>query len=268
MESINTFIPYIPNSGGSEMKKIVFAVIAASMLLISVAGQAMAYFEEGHLMRIVYDRTSGVKEVGTDLGVGWNTTTPIATNHLFNDNNFTLSMLNEGTHVATLDNTYVAYFAYTQYNPTTGAVDGAWTSGPVSGQVSKNRKWQSFLAGGLMTQSGYYTKGVPQFVMYQSDNSSYAYNYYTYGSFAGFIPGMNGDQNLAALATTGYVDQYLYYYSAPNTAQTGVDVYQIRTYANGTTEINPVNPVPVPAAIYLFGSGLLGLIGIRRRMAV
>ena len=47
-----------------------------------------------------------------------------------------------------------------------------------------------------------------------------------------------------------------------------------QTYINVHTAVNPggeirgqlvVNPVPVPAAVWLFGSGLLGLIGIARR---
>ena len=35
------------------------------------------------------------------------------------------------------------------------------------------------------------------------------------------------------------------------------------TYEGAT--INPVNPVPVPAALWLFGSGLIGLAGVARR---
>jgi len=38
----------------------------------------------------------------------------------------------------------------------------------------------------------------------------------------------------------------------------------IRTFADGSTQVSA--PVPVPAAIWLLGSGLIGLVGIRRRM--
>ena len=36
-------------------------------------------------------------------------------------------------------------------------------------------------------------------------------------------------------------------------------------YANAEITINPVSAVPVPAAVWLFGSGLLGLVGVARR---
>jgi hypothetical protein len=45
-----------------------------------------------------------------------------------------------------------------------------------------------------------------------------------------------------------------------------VKVATIRTLADGTSTINP-SAVPVPAAVYLLGSGLLGLVGLRRRIS-
>ena len=39
----------------------------------------------------------------------------------------------------------------------------------------------------------------------------------------------------------------------------------IRTFADGHTEIIPM-ATPLPAAFWLLGSGLMGLVGIRRRM--
>lgn len=37
--------------------------------------------------------------------------------------------------------------------------------------------------------------------------------------------------------------------------------------SSAITNVNP-NPVPIPAAVWLFGSGLIGLVGIRRRFSV
>jgi hypothetical protein len=49
----------------------------------------------------------------------------------------------------------------------------------------------------------------------------------------------------------------------------GVAVATIRTYADGTIRLNPREAAtPIPAAVYLLGSGLLGLVVIRRKMAV
>jgi hypothetical protein len=65
--------------------------------------------------------------------------------------------------------------------------------------------------------------------------------------------------------TGGFSDVYMYEYDAMNNAW---DYGTIRLYADGSAVLNPTsNPVPVPAAVWLLGSGLLGLIGIRRRNA-
>jgi hypothetical protein len=217
-----------------QMGKRVLTVFAAFMFLFSIAGQAAAFFEEGHLIRVVYDR-EGVKEVVTDLGAGLNLRSPSSETMHFISHNFNLSQLGRST----WDNTYVAYFAYTQASGITGQLNGAWTSGPDSGQSSTARSWQRFLGGAQNIYAMNMLQHSAQNVNLQSDPQSYASKYYKYGTFTGFSSAENGDQNLAALATTGYVDQYLYYYSTPSLALPGVAVYQIRTYADGTTEINP-----------------------------
>jgi hypothetical protein len=91
------------------------------------------------------------------------------------------------------------------------------------------------------------------------------------GSFGGFIPAGNGEQNLAALASQSYVDSYLYYYANPNAAATesGVRVADIRTFANGSSELvgnagpEVVAPVPVPPSVLLMGSGLIAFCVLR-----
>jgi hypothetical protein len=94
------------------------------------------------------------------------------------------------------------------------------------------------------------------------------------GTFSSIYNSNLGEISLADLATKGYVDQFLYYFATPNSnaaSSTGVKVATIRTKLNTnniiTTEINPVSQVttPIPAAAWLMGSGLLGMIGIRRK---
>ena len=52
-----------------------------------------------------------------------------------------------------------------------------------------------------------------------------------------------------------------------NEAAAGADAGMALIVANSSLE-SPPGEIPVPAAVWLFGSGLLGLVGIARRKAV
>lgn len=90
------------------------------------------------------------------------------------------------------------------------------------------------------------------------------------GNFAGYLTSSSGSEvNLAALASVGYVDQYIYMFNTPDNAEDGIawmDFYRqpnngelptVRTMADGSTIINPTNVVPLPGAFVL---GLTGLV--------
>ena len=116
------------------------------------------------------------------------------------------------------------------------------------------------------------------------------------GVYAGFNPDSNGTVSLAALdggigsSVTMYLYEYLsasYFSGSPDGSgvQQGlIDLdgefitsgpQYIATLTIGLEDdgtgnaqlYTQINPVPVPAALWLLGSGLLGLIGIRRRNA-
>src|SRR5208283_1921970 len=125
-------------------------------------------------------------------------------------------------------NMQVSYFVY-------GGTSAAWTSGPAAGQLSAGAiGFQS--ASPAKTVLGLYANPTSaQVAVLKSNLSSYFTNMDNSGSapgsFGGFIPAGNGEQNMAALAQrgAGYVDQYLYYYSNPGTASAGLQVADIRT---------------------------------------
>ncbi len=250
------------------MKKIIM-LLAAMMLVFGVSGQAMAYFADGDLIRVVYS-SSGTVESATDLGSISAWTAPSPTNVVYNTNNFNLSTLGAG---ANASNSYVSYFSIMAApNP-----NKAWTSGDLSGtQGISASNWSVYVGAAHNANAQYALSGVPTATLNMSDSNSFYAGMDASvpgsGTFHGFVPNGGGTVSLASLATTGYVDQKLYYYPGTPTRGTGTDsnilsgnIPVVRTYADGHTELNPT--VPVPAAAYLFGSGLLGLVGIRRKNA-
>ena len=246
------------------MKKVMMLMLAM-VLLLGVSGQALAFFDDGNLIRVVYS-SDGTMESATDLGSITGLTSASTANVIYNTNNFSLAQLGAG---ATLATSYVAYFTATL------SPDQAWTSGSsASGQTGSTGAFQGFVSSmHNALQTGYQLNGGltnAMVTLATGDPNSYFKQLASVpGALGGFLAQDNGaEKSLADLATVGYVDQYLYYYaSIPGRGSaTGLNVATIRTFADGHTELNPT--VPIPAAVYLLGSGLLGLVGIRRKMSV
>jgi hypothetical protein len=230
------------------MKKLAI-LLAAAVLLFGVSGQAMASFSNGDLIQVVYS-TNGY-ETATDLG-----SVTSLLNFTF-DGSAAVAALGAG---ATYANSHVAYFTFdnTQNVPT--GVD--YISGNQGGQAFKSSA-QSGYTTGYSTVAGYYATLPASSAVLTTNPSSYYHSLDAAGSAIGQMGGvaLNGDAeiSLAALATTGYVDQSLYSYAPgrSSTTQTVVAA-DLRTTAAAT---------PVPPSVLLMGSGLLGLVGIRRKHA-
>jgi len=239
-------------------------LLIVAVLMMGFSGKAMAAFSNGDLIRVVY-QDNGSNEVATDLGA-FSATSPIPSTIIYNANPFTTSML--GTGFADL---YVGYFVYN------GSATQAWTSGPLTGQTSANRQGSNYQSAAASVLSYYQglAGGTSQATGVETVTGSYVNkmdlgnNTGTNGLMGGlFTAANNADTSLAALTGSTYVDSVLYYYSAANGAGAGLNIATIETLANGTTQlISNVSSVPIPAAIYLLGSGLVGLVGMRRKMA-
>jgi len=247
------------------MKKTLFTILTIAMLLVGVAGQAMAYCEEDHLIRVVYN-LSGDLEVMTDLGAGYNYTSASTQNTVLNTDNFSLSLLG----INDWNSVYVAYYAIETVMTGTSQL---WLSGSENGLNIFGGKWNNTSSASISVYANNGATGIAQNINPQDWTYAYSYLIGQEGTNKGITTTPTVHKNLSGFDAAGqqYVDQYLYYFATPNgypsrypdpSSLVGLQVVQIRTYENGTTEINPV---PIPAAVYLLGSGLLALVGIRRK---
>jgi hypothetical protein len=249
-------------------------LFVAGMLLLGLSGQAMAYFTAGDLIQAVYKSGGTGMEVLTDLGSAsaWTTAGAVPTNTF--TTNLTTSNLSTLFPSTSWSDLNVAYFTYTGVGPN----NNLWMSGSADGQTSA-----SLAAGAtknsmnLVMSNAKVQAGTGNQANYASTLNSNTYyrnldkNGLGIGSFNNYATQKNGEANLAALATGGTADIYLYYYptATSSSAGPGLRLAKLTIDNTGHTQVTSAPAAtPIPATFLLFGSGLLGLVGIRRKQMV
>ncbi len=243
------------------MKKIV-TIMAAALLTLGAAANAMAYFANGDLIQVAYVR-GGTNEVATDLGsisnvLGGTTVT------LTGSNAPSLSALG----ATSWDQVYVAYFALNTANKNffvSGDSNTAGTKNYTSLASTFSNLYVGYqAAGGTTSQTVTLAQtAVHSYnTLFNTNDTSGVSN----GYMGGYLTTWTGTEaNLAALATGGTVTSTIYekanagaFDSASPWSATPL------TIANSNGMV-VASATPIPPSFLLMGSGLLGMVGIRRK---
>lgn len=259
------------------MKARKIATLVAAAALTLTASSAFAAFSDLSLERFVYNSTT---EVATDLG---DVTTLVGTSNKTigtGASSFT-SLL--GTSDKPL---YVAYFAYDNntgdtwisankgLGTITGSLNGVNGAASVANNINGYYSSKPVVVATTVTSDGATSAvsvragdGVNSY--FQKMDDKFVNN----GSFQMTIDSLNYTDGVVEMDLTQSVTQGLYYFNLNDFINswdgasdiiTLTEVASITTNADGSSTINATQ-TPIPAAAYLLGSGLLGLMGLRRK---
>lgn len=248
------------------MNKKMIVLLAGALTAMS-ATSALANFGDLTLTRVVYQHTQslGTVEEATDLG---NINTLLT--NLGASSNGRLDLTSNAFTYTTTGDYMVAYFVGNK----SGTNRQLWLSGstdaanaPTVG-TNKTSLGQSTLQ---FLYSEYGTANTGTVTKATTDASSYYIKAGTSGLFGTVVTTGSADASLANITASSPISQALYFtnsFTATNVMSkvqvNGVDL-QILTNSDGTTSLVAAPATPIPAAAYLMGSGLMGLVGLRRK---
>ncbi|OEU61200.1 MAG: hypothetical protein BA867_04470 [Desulfobacterales bacterium S5133MH16] len=272
-----------------RMKTRFLSIALAAFLTFAVAGQAMAYFEnggfDGKLVQFIYAEPDGNytdNEVGTDLFTDKGLSFPtyeFTGSSIVLDTKVASTFLDNFTTTDNWADLKVGYYS-TTYSYMTGE-SHKYVAMTTPELFDIGASWDGVNSASMDLATYYGEKGTSVVKDATSGYSSYDLkmnsNSFVSGSYADFNnqPYVNfGEADLGALnaGAGSYVDMYLFEAKGEGWLEGDfvTDTYRatmrigIDDVGNLYTTIAP-NVVPIPGAVWLLGSGLLGLVGIRRR---
>ena len=241
------------------MFKRKLAAISAAALMTLSASSAFAAFADLELIRVYYDRNGS--EVATDLG---------KVKDLLAAGTTTIG--GSFTGLSANATTFAVYFALDR----TAGINDLWATGKTTATstiVGGSTGLTSLKSGSSSMYALYNTQGGIDYVGSASATSSYKNKLSaTQGWLANSIntaSRLNTEASLSSVigSADGTVTQSLYFWDNALTSvaaeKIGVEVAKITTNTDGSTTI--VAPTPIPPAFLLMGSGLLGMVGLRRK---
>ena len=232
------------------MKKVI-VFLAAICLVFGVAGNAAADFTYGAMSSLTLSIYDSSTETGWDFGV-------IDTD---------IDLSTQGQHLTTIDLSVFAtdatvslYSTNTDYSNWFGVTQSTTPRVNGGGILGSNSAMRDIWLFG-------YANGSSPVTVDPSGPKTASSLLKSNGTYQGFVIG--GEQpSLEDVYNNGFLDIYLYRYDllTLNKGYDDTTDYQavVRINADGSVMLNPV---PVPGALVLICTGLLGALGIKRRKA-
>lgn len=247
-------------------------IMAAAMMTLS-ASSAFAAFANYDLIRVISD-SSSTREIATNLG-NINTLSAL-TNATVGGGADAFTNFIGGSSLSNLSVTYFAVDRSSLLNGTMFIASNSATTPATPGVAQIHNKLATNGGAANTPVLAYYNTLTATGATVIADNlnsQSLAgkFGTTTLGTYGNYAIAFANTTNLS-LANLAIAPITMTVYQFGNstnmaTAQTGLDRLDITLNADGSSTINAPtgSPVPVPAAAWLLGSGLMGLVGLRRR---
>ncbi len=239
--------------------KTVMKLVLSALLAFALVSPAAAYFEQSHLILAAYDSSGDNRGAATEFvydfgpveAIDFTTTTTLGTMDFS-------AFAGTERYAAVSAFALVTKFDMSNY---TTSFEGYVTT---SSENVEQKNFDQFVQSAEIYYSNFRGTAEQSFEIATTDGQSFKRSFNGY--YAGFLRSdADGQANLKTIIDNQYADLYL------QKSVDGADlevVGMLRIHADGVVQaMSAAAPaaVPVPAAVWMLASGLVGLVGIRRK---